>query len=317
MEFQQKDLFLNSDDNKEEYKQREDKDKKTISWGQRKLLLTVTQFLTYFLDLKNNPNPIVVYAGAAPGNNIDIISILFPEVEWHLYDPRSFKIEETDKINIHQTYFTNKTAEEWSNKDIYFISDVRTVDYSKSKSLNQNEKQIGKDMSMQKKWVEIMKPIYSHLKFRLPYSGGNRPNKVRYFDGIVMKQSWALQSSTETRLIVGKNIKYKNWNTQKYEYQLFYHNVNIREKNHYVNPFTEIVEGVDEPELITDWDSRSEVQIWMDYLSFRNAPVDEDNVVSLSRMATAKITEGKKHPDTLEYLRANPRAIKLRNKKKK
>ena len=313
MEFQQKDLFLNSDDPEEEYRRREDDVKKAISWGQRKLLLTVTQFLTYFLDLETTPNPVVVYAGAASGINIAIISTLFPEVEWHLYDPAKFKVKKTDKIHLYQQCFTNKTAEEWADKDIYFISDIRTADYVKAKDLDDNEKRIVKDMNMQKKWVEIMKPVKSQLKFRLPYSGGNRPNKVRYFSGIVIKQCWAPQTSTETRLVVGQKLKYKNWNCKKYEYQLFYHNVIIRENNHYLNPFTNQLEGVDPPELMTDWDSRCEVQVWMDYLSFRKAAVTQDNVMALSRLATSKITEDRKYKDTLEYLRLNPRAIKMRN----
>lgn len=317
MEFQQKDLFLNTDDPQEEYKRRNDTVKKAIAWGQRKLLLTVTQFLTYFLDLENNPNPIVVYAGAAPGINIKIISSLFPEVEWHLYDPAQFKIRDSDKITTYQTYFTNETAKEWSDKNVYFISDIRIANYVKCKNLDHNEKLIMKDMNMQKKWVEIMKPLKSQLKFRLPYSGGKRPDKFNYFDGLVIKQCWAPQTSTETRLIVGKKPIYKNWDCKKYEYQLFYHNVVVRETKHYRNPFTDRIEGVDEPELMTDWDSRCEVQVWMDYLSFRNAEVSHENVIALSRLATSKITEKRKYKDTLEYLRVNPRAIKNRNFKPK
>ena len=313
MEFQQKDLFVNSDDPEEEYRRRKDAVKKAISWGQRKLLLTVTQFLSYFLDLETTPNPIVVYAGAAPGINIKIISSLFPEVEWHLYDPAPFKIKSSDKIHVYRCCFTNKIAETWKGKDVYFISDIRTANYVKLKNLDKNEEEIIKDMKMQKKWVEIMKPLRSQLKFRPPYSGGNRPDKLRYFDGIIFKQCWAPQTSTETRLVVGQKPIYKNWDCRKYEYQLFHHNVKIRENYTYLNPFTGIESGVDEPELMTDWDSRCEVQIWMDYLSFRNVPVNEQSVVALSKLATAKLTEGRKFSDTLEYLRANPRAIKLRN----
>ena len=142
--FVKKDIFLNPEYDETPYRRRNDEEKKCIHWGQRKLLLTVIQFLTLFWDPTQVPNPVVVYAGAAPGNNIGVISQLFPEVEFHLYDPRPFKIKPIEgKIYLYNQYFTNKDAEKWSDRsDIYFISDIRTADYTKTKDLNQNESQI-------------------------------------------------------------------------------------------------------------------------------------------------------------------------------
>lgn len=315
MDFVQKDLFIDDDSEILKYRRRNDEEKRSVGFGQRKLLLILTQFLTYYLKTEN---PVVVYAGAAPGTNIKIVAGLFPEVEWHLYDPAKFAIKSEPKIHIYRKCFTNKIAEQWKGKNVYFISDIRTADYTKTSNLDEYESQVLADMKMQRKWTEIIQPIRAHLKFRLPYAGGNRPKFVRYLDGIVLRQPWAPQTSTETRLIpVMENGKflYKSWNCEQYESQLFYHNVTVRETYKYKNPFTGGTEGVDEPELMSDWDSRCEVQIWMDYLQFRNAPVTQENVIALSRLATSKLIEKKKYKDTLEYLRKHPQAIKKRNLK--
>jgi hypothetical protein len=80
--------------------------------------------------MNNKDKPIVVYAGAAPGNHIPILSDLFPEIEFHLYDPAPFKINPSNKIKIYNQYFLDKDALDWKNKDnVYFISDIRTSDY--------------------------------------------------------------------------------------------------------------------------------------------------------------------------------------------
>ena len=315
-DFNQNDIFINDNDIELPYKRRKDEEKKSVSFGQRKLLLTVVQFLSLFYNPNKDKNCVVVYAGAAPGNNIEIISRLFPELLFHLYDPRKFKVKNSEKIQIYQQYFTDKEAEFYKDKNVLFISDIRTADYTKTDNLDENESQILLDMEMQKKWVEIMKPIQSHLKFRLPYSGGTRPRFVKYFNGLVFKQQWAPQTTTETRLVPimeDENFIYKDWDCRKYESQLFYHNTVIREKYNYYNPFTGDKSYIDEPELMNDWDSRCETQIWMDYLNFRNAAINKENVTALSRMVTSKLTKGKKYIDTLEYLRSHPRAIKTRN----
>ena len=55
--------------------------------------------------------------------------------------------------------------------NILFISDIRTVG---SEEGEEREETIINDMRMQEKWIELVQPDYSLLKFRLPY------NKVKY-----------------------------------------------------------------------------------------------------------------------------------------
>ncbi len=339
-EFTKEDLFINPSDPELPYRRRKDEEKTSIHWGQRKLLLVLVQFLTLFWDPVKVPKPIVIYAGAAPGTNIGIVSMLFPEIEFHLYDPSPFKIKPTDKIHIYQDYFTDDVAKQWSGRDdILFVSDIRTGDYTSAKNLDENEAQIMKDMQMQMDWLTIINPVEGHLKFRPPYTGGNRPDSINYLSGHVLKQPWGPQTTTESRLVPIKDSETKKWkitpwSTQKYQDQMFNHNVIIREKCKYFNPFgkggngtdnkgtgddgnsTNRTDPIDSPELMNDWDSRAETQIWMDYLKNRSKNPDQESVLALSRLITKKLTKKSKYKDTLHILRSNPQSIKVRNFKK-
>ena len=322
MEFTREDELLRDNDPEEPYHRRKDEEKTSISWGQRKLLMTLISFLSKhvkgFEDTKDGVTHkpvVIVYAGAAPSVNIGIAATLFSNISWHLYDPAPFKIK-TDvnkKIIVYQKKFTDEIASYWRDiqeKDgnVYFISDIRTADYTKTKNLEDNEKQIMEDMELQKKWVEIIKPCKCQLKFRLPYTLPNFPVEIEYFDGIIYKQPYSPQMSTETRLVLtSPDLTYKKYSCEKYQSQLFYHNIVIREKNKYINSF------LDEPELLDDYDSCCEVSIWKDYLNYMGKEITKDNVVALSRKATKLLTKGRKYRDTLSYLRSNPRAIKKRN----
>lgn len=313
--FKEEDELLKETDPEEPYRRRKDDEKKAVAYGQRKLLLALISFLSKHYDPKEVSKPVLVYAGAAPGVNIGIVASLFPEFTWHLYDPAKFKIK-TDiskKIIVYRKIFENDTAHYWAkenqkNKNVFFVSDIRTADYTKAKDLNENENQILEDMKLQKEWVEIIKPIKSQLKFRLPYPGDLRPNQIDYFSGILYRQCFAPQTSTETRLVLtSSNFKYQTYSCEKYQSQMFYHNVIVRENTNYENDF------VDGKELVNDWDSCCEVLIWSDYLKNRGKEINKENILKLSENATKLLTKGRKYQDTLSYLRSNPRAIKDRN----
>jgi len=294
------------------------KDEKiNLHWGQRKLLLVLLQFLNIFWDPEKVPIPKLVYAGAAPGINIPIVSMLYPEVEFHLYDPSEFKIKETDKIKIHQEYFTDDVARQWANRDdVYFESDIRTITMKKGMNLDDHEKVIVENMNMQMNWYNIIKPVFGHLKFRLPFTGGNRPTKINYLYGYVFKQPWAPEVSIETRLVPLPNHGIVEWDTATYQNQMFYHNTEIRSKIKYYNPFGVGINNktpIDGPELLNDWDSVTEAMIIASYLKKRTGNFTPEQVNSISRLLTAKINEGLKYKNTLEQRRAWARKPKTRD----
>ena len=314
-------LFVSDEDMKEPYRRRRDEDKTSVAWGQRKLFLTELAFMNIFWDNVKIPNPIVVYAGAAPGTHIPFLLELYPEIaELHLYDPRDFSasLKGNSKIHVYQEYFTDETAKKWSeHKDkVLFISDIRTADYTVAESLDQNEEQIMQDLVMQETWYKIMQPARAMLKFRLPYPGGTRPVQMQYLNGHVMRQPWAPQTSTETRLIpyTSTQINQRTWNCKDYEEQMFYLNAIVRETFKF--DCCKSKEWQSQSELTDDFDSAVEIYHWTEYLIKRGSKVETitpEQIQILSALLTTKLNEGKPKKDTLKFLRSNPRAIKERN----
>jgi len=181
--------------------------------GQRKLLLTEIYFLTEYIGKKNFT---VVYAGAAPGEHITCILDMFPEFNYVLVDPTKSVIENSKNVIVRRELFTDDTAKEFiDTENVLFISDIRS---------EIRDIEIYNDLMAQKKWVEIIKPINSMLKFRLPYS---HP-KLKYFDGTILLQPWAPLTSTETRLIT-KGKKDRVYKNPEYEEKMFYHNTVLRQ----------------------------------------------------------------------------------------
>lgn len=305
IQFKHENIYLNESDPELEYRRRKDEEKISVAYGQRKLCIMLINFFTLYYQ-PNNPCKKVCYVGASPGSNIQIAVDLFPELEFHLYDPSPFKIKPSKRVILYNQYFTDEDAKLWSDIPCYFISDIRTADYTKAKDLDDNEEQIQKDMEDQMRWYNIIKPVKAHLKFRLPYTGGNRPLFVKYLDGVLFKQAFAPETSTETRLVPhGPNIM-KDWDCLKYQSQMFYHNVVIRETVRYLNPLDESETPIDYPELTNDYDSACEIYTLMLFLQLNKNSI---NPIDLSREITKKL--GKKI--NLEFLRQNPRYIKEKN----
>ncbi len=71
-------------------------------------------------------------------------------------------------VELINEYFTEELAARYSDKPHLFISDIRTAD-SKSQDKELVEKMVKLDSKAQEKWIEIMKPKKSLLKFRCPY----------------------------------------------------------------------------------------------------------------------------------------------------
>lgn len=107
----------------------------------------------------------------------------------------------------------------YKNKIILFVSDIRTLDIKGNRELV-----IVNDNENQRKWYNILKPYMSMLKFHLPYSDNEIPNKIEYLDGDIYFQSFAGQTSSETRLYVSQDAKLKIYDCIKYENQMFYFN---------------------------------------------------------------------------------------------
>jgi cap2 methyltransferase len=149
-------FFRIIDDNfpEEKYRPRErDEDRTTVHYGQRKLHLSEVEFLTNVcqeLNGKSSMRVVLIYAGAAPGNHINLLSEMFPFVKFVLVDPAKFAISETDRIKIYQEFFDNEKALEFRDeyKDYLrlFISDIRLAGPGKNMDDDKIEQDVFKDM---------------------------------------------------------------------------------------------------------------------------------------------------------------------------
>jgi hypothetical protein len=297
-----------------------------IKWGQRKLLISEIEFLTLYWKPEEIPKPIVVYAGAAEGNHIPILSVMFPQIMFHLYDPRKFNIKESSQIKIFQDYFTEETCQKYKNRnDIFFISDIRTADfekiayevyikkgYQKSKYDFDNlpsdvqkehqkitEMQIWEqDMKMQKDWVLLINPVQSLLKCHFPFVLSKEDiMDFEYFKGTVFLQCWEGKKSTETRFVPHKdengNYKMELWNNLEYEEWLYYHNIIVREKVLFLNPLNYKSENIDEKELTNTFDSVCEAYILKKYFEhfISDKTLIQRYVVTFSRYITSELNK--------------------------
>ena len=193
--------ILSSDFPRQKYRRRKGEYKSTLHWGQRKLLMSEIEFLTKYTTFEQNIT--CVYAGAAPGTHISFLSELFPNVSFVLIDPSDFSINETKNIKIRQEFMTELIAHEYSNLNILFISDVRSIDHRLANSLNDLEKGVNQDMTNQMTWHLIINPIAGMYKFRLPWND----NISEYLKGDICFPVWGPQNTTECRLIVNSNEK--------------------------------------------------------------------------------------------------------------
>lgn len=214
---------------------------KSIHIGQRKLLLSEIEFLTRVIKNSKQVGKesskfqySMLYIGAAPGQHIPILSDMFPEVKFILYDPAPFKINPRESIEIHKEMFSDEIAQTYVDKpNLLFVSDIRSVprdDYNNdSEQANPEfEEEVRKNLAQQKKWVEIIRPVRSLLKFRLPFTDESDKVTTDYFDGIINFQAYAPPQSAETRLEVGPKPKIISYDHTRYEQQMFYFNTQYR-----------------------------------------------------------------------------------------
>ena len=328
--FNVEDTYITESDGKRDYHSRLHESKNAFGWGQRKLGLALIQFLAKYLhEKRSGKKPEVVYAGAAPGINIEYVSNLFKDVTFHLYDPQTFKIKNLEKAFIydgiegnvlpkHQIiiytgkeygFFTDEIARKWAerqriNGNIFFISDIRSVNHETDSS-EDFEIGVWKDMTAQSNWHKIIRPIRSQLKFRLPYDLGGKgvirdlfPEKrIPYLSGIIYKGIYTKPTSTETRLVTDTiqtlgEVKDVSYDYKDYESKMFYFNTEIKEKRKYLNLLDNSFDEIYPPNLLNDYNSTAEVFVWIDLLKLLGLPISRENVIKLSDKLSVALSVG-------------------------
>jgi len=239
----------------QEYRRRQGESKTVIHWGQRKLLLSEIEFLTKF----GVPGATVVYAGAAPGTHTKYLMELFPELKFVLVDPAPFskKLKEVPQCLLRQEFFTDELAQQYAGCDkVLFVCDIRSCDHKLICDL-EVEVKILEDMQAQQRWHDIIQPLKSMLKFRLPWNAGH----TEYLDGDVYLQPFGPTTTTETRLVPSGHSRVM-WDNKKYEQQMFHFNTVTRVARYaHSMPVGRLGYGLD-----YCYDCRAEVHILSEYL---------------------------------------------------
>jgi len=259
--------------------------KQTINnhWGQFKLLISEMMFLTYYWNPKEVPHPIVVYPGSAAGYHIDVLSKLFETVEFHLYDKHPNKesaffpkLKNNPNIKIFDKYFEEADINKYKlRNDIFFISDIRNLSYGTDE--NEDEEVAYQDLMLQRSWITTIRPVKAMIKFRLPWKF-NQPS-CSMLGGVVYKQPFARTNSTELRLVCNNDYTDENFNYQKVEKIMAYHN-NVTRASLFLNPITLKEEPIYEKiGFYNDWDSCYTTVIVIDYLTKFNIPTTKNNVL--------------------------------------
>ena len=231
-----------------------------------------------FLTRYGHLSQTVVYAGAAPGTHIVYLSELFPNHSFVLVDPCPFHMAKVahQRIQIINGYFDDQLAAQYTGQKVLFISDIRTADYRQMEE-TENEQYIMKDNQSQIKWVQIMQPAKSMLKFRCPYPDKVSSSKTSMFKGEIWLQVWPPASSTETRLIVDDSLDMVEYDNLQYEQQLFYHNTETRYQT-----FPQPVKGEG---LDQSFDVSAEVVILAEYLETHPTHVKKNPLATIAAMS--------------------------------
>jgi len=250
--------------------------------GQFKLLMSEICFLTKFMHMKDM---LVVYVGGAEGYHIKKLAELFTQMKFELYDACKFSISETINMKIFNRYFNDDDAFRYKNigKKILFISDIRNhpnKDVKEDSVDTDVEKNVIEDMETQRKWVKIIKPHASSLKFRLPYE---ICKTYQYLDGYRMLQPYA-PFSTEVRLfsiyrtpngkctnMIDKDIQYE---CNCFDKKMAYFNSSVRNMK-----YNKWSEQFMTNKVINNWDNTISFYILQEYLR-KNYDIIDDNMVT-------------------------------------
>lgn len=258
-----------------------------VHYGQLKLLLSEMYLLSYH-KVHLPTSYVLVYVGSSPGYHIPVLveSLRNEITHCYCYDRAPTPLESNDRFTVKRRFFGDDDARELAaaHTDIVFISDIRNDDeetvrqkilreatpekatsYKRDPRLltkdvaTETDRSIWTNMQQQQRWMEIMQPAMSLLKFRLPWSniaGIVDNGEVEYNTGELTFQPFMTQRGTEAKLMVKREeigIK-KRYNIVHYEEAFSLHNYR-RSTAAYRVLSVQRDGALDPPDLSDDWDS--------------------------------------------------------------
>ena len=148
------------------------------------------------------------------------------------------------------------------------------------------------DFDIQKKWVQIINPIYAYLKFRLPFDNG----KTKYFKGTIYLQPYSPES-TEARLLTNNYETMTIYDNLEFDQKLAYFNCCIRGKDIKYKRWADIMEKY---KVKNNWDNTLAFYI-LDFYLRKIKKIRSDEEVALLFLDIVKF-HSKKNPDKFKVL---------------
>jgi hypothetical protein len=147
---------------------------------------------------------------------------MFPKFIFTLVDPQPsmIKVGDYEKIFVIQECMTEGLSESYRlHKDnILFISDVRVgADKTRNETTQEMQRRIHNDMIAQQKWLQLMNPVSSMLKFRLPW---DLHKKTTYLGGKINFPVFGKRGTHEARLVVERGAGPTRYDNGLYEGQM-------------------------------------------------------------------------------------------------
>jgi Poly A polymerase regulatory subunit len=240
-----------------------DQPENNLHWGQRKLLLSEIDFLNRYYDSFDKGDKYILYIGASPGQHINYLKKMFPEIKFFLYDRVRTKVTLSDDVIFYKQYFTDEDAEKYKNMNLFLICDIRNLEVRHHRRKDKSSQTtfdeiIYDDMIKQKKWCQIIKPKKAFLKFRVSWD----TPQTTYFDGDLYFQIWSGNTSSEMRLVPDIQSE-KIWDNKKIEGILFYYNTKTRRKEmkNFVHCISQYYDGLVETDILRNYIVLFEPQI--------------------------------------------------------
>ena len=183
--------------------------------------------LTSFIVPRRREVPLVVYAGAGgTGQHMLYLAKLFSGVMFYCYDLSEYDknlqmevkagrypnvilnvslFEDRDRDafasisdgNIGDEILGDEIRARGGGRPIYFISDIRSA--GQKESFEEFEERVHVDNLMQYDWVEKIRPVSAHLKWRMPYTHSDAPIMT---PSTFMLEPWVDPDSGELRQTV-------------------------------------------------------------------------------------------------------------------
>lgn len=190
--------------------------------GQLKLILCEIAFIEWAKSRGNKCTPFQV-CGGAPGTHYDVLSQMYPEITFVLYDLRPFHdtLRRRPNVTLKQKYVTRETVASEFDSSGLFVSDIRTLELAESKknivkgddtSHVLYDSLIARDMYDQLSFFNISKCEHAMLKFKVP-----ERMSFSYVEGTLWIQPFI--NTNELRLVTSRNATYRVYDGHEIDMQ--------------------------------------------------------------------------------------------------